>query len=77
MLWASYCDSLIEGAAMSKLVFEVTQESDGGYCARALTENIFTQGDSWQELRLNVEDAVTAFFFDQIEKPMSLLRLRA
>jgi len=49
---------------MAELVFEVVQESDGGYCAECLTENIFTQADSWEELRQNVVEAVTAFFFD-------------
>ena len=37
-----------------ELVFEVVQESDGGYCAECLTENIFTEGDTWEELRKNV-----------------------
>ena len=32
---------------------------------RMLTENIFTQGDSWDELRQNVREAVSAFFFDR------------
>ena len=50
---------------MDELIFEVTQEADGGYVAECLTENIFTQGDSWEELRSNVKEAVTAFFFDQ------------
>ena len=50
---------------MDELIFEVTQEADGGYVAECLTENIFTQGDSWEELRNNVKEAVTAFFFDQ------------
>lgn len=49
---------------MTELVFEVVQEADGGYCAECLTENIFTQGDSWEELRRNVVEAVSAFFFD-------------
>ena len=50
---------------MSELVFEVTQETDGGYSAECLTENIFTEGDSWNELRKNVREAVSAFFFDR------------
>jgi hypothetical protein len=50
---------------MSELIFEVTQESDGGYCAECLTESIFTQGDSWEELRANVKEAVGAFYFDK------------
>lgn len=50
---------------MSELVFEVLQQADGGYCTDCLTENIFTQGDTWDELRNNVLEAVTAFFFDR------------
>jgi hypothetical protein len=49
---------------MVDLVFEVTQEADGGYCAECLTENIFTEGNTWAELRSNVIDATAAFFFD-------------
>jgi hypothetical protein len=49
---------------MNELVFEVVQ-ADGGYCAECLTESIFTQADSWDELRRNVREAVNAFFFDR------------
>jgi hypothetical protein len=45
------------------LVFEVIQESDGGYCAECLTENIFTEADTWDQLRKNVLEATSAFFF--------------
>jgi hypothetical protein len=51
---------------MTELIFEVTQESDGGYCAECLTENIFTEADSWDELRRNVIEAVNAFYFDRV-----------
>ena len=47
-----------------ELVFAVIKESDRGYSAECLTENIVTQGDTWDELRVNVTDAVEAFFFD-------------
>jgi hypothetical protein len=50
---------------MSELVFEAVQEADGGYCAERLTENIFTQGDTWDGLRRNVVEAPAAFFFDR------------
>ena len=53
---------------MAELVFEVVQESDGGYCAECLTENIFTLGDTWEGLRKNVIEATSAFFFDR-ERP--------
>ena len=58
---------------MQELVFEVTQEADGGYCAECLTESIFTQADNWDELRRNVVEAVSAYFFDQ--KPPASVRL--
>ena len=50
---------------MDEIVFEVTQEADGGYCAECLTESIFTQGDTWEDLRANVKEAVEAFYFDR------------
>jgi len=49
---------------MQELVFEVVQEADGGFCAECLTESIFTQADSWDELRSNVVEAVNAYYFD-------------
>jgi predicted RNase H-like HicB family nuclease len=48
-----------------ELIFEVTQEPDGGYVAECLTESIVTQADSWDELRANVREAVAAFCYDQ------------
>ncbi|MDD5201070.1 MAG: type II toxin-antitoxin system HicB family antitoxin [Terrimicrobiaceae bacterium] len=45
-----------------EIVFSVTQETDGGFVAECLTHDIFTQGDTWEELRANVQEAVTAYF---------------
>ena len=60
---------------MSELVFEVSQEADGGFVAECLTEGIFTQADNWEELRNNVKAATSAYFFDRTERP-SAIRLR-
>jgi len=49
---------------VSELVFEVREEAAGGYSAECLTENIFTQGDTWEELRAKVKDETEAYFFD-------------
>jgi predicted RNase H-like HicB family nuclease len=49
---------------MNEIVFEVNQEADGGFCAECLTESIFTQADTWDELRANAYEAVKAFYFD-------------
>ena len=50
---------------MKELVFEVTQEADGGFVAEALGESIITEADSWEGLRTNVREAVRAFYFDR------------
>jgi predicted RNase H-like HicB family nuclease len=58
-------------ASKDELVFKVIQESDGGYVARCLTEGIVTQGDTWEELKDMVKDAVEGYFFDA-PKPRSV-----
>ena len=60
---------------MNELVFEVVQAADGGYSAECLTESIFTQADSWEELRRKVIKAVNAFYFDQSAPAGVRLRL--
>ncbi len=48
----------------TEIVFSVAQEQDGGFVAECLSHDIFTQGDTWDELRRNVQEAVNAYFFD-------------
>jgi len=48
-----------------EIVFSVTQETDGGYVAECLSHDIFTEGNTWEELRSNAREAVSAYFFDQ------------
>jgi len=52
------------GPHISELVFEVTEAPEGGYTAVCLTESIVTEGDTWEELRAMVKDAVEGYFFD-------------
>ncbi len=56
--------SQANSAVNGELVFKVIQEPDGGYVAQCLTEGIVTQGDTWEELKNMVKDAVEAYFFD-------------
>jgi predicted RNase H-like HicB family nuclease len=58
-----------------EIVFTVTQESDGGFVAECLSQDIFTQGDTWEELRANVREAVAAYFFDQTKPAVVRLHL--
>ena len=61
---------------MNEVVFQIVQESDGGYVAECLEENIFTEADTWDELRSNVRDAVNGFFFDA-PKPKNIRLLKS
>ncbi len=61
---------------MRELIFEVTQEDDGGFCAECLTESIVTEADTWDQLRQNVKEVVRAFYFDQPERLPASIRLR-
>jgi hypothetical protein len=63
------CDFVLTGFSevMADLIFEVVQESDGGFVAECLTEPIVTQGDDWVSLREAVADAVRGYFFDAPE----------
>lgn len=54
-----------------EIVFSVTQEADGGYVAECLSHDIFTQGDSWEQHRANVKEAVAGYFFYQ-PKPKAI-----
>jgi hypothetical protein len=48
-----------------EIVFNVTQEGDGGFFTKCFSHDIFTEGDTWEQLRANVREAVSAYFFDQ------------
>lgn len=48
-----------------EIVFSVTTEADGGFVAECLSHDIFTQGDTWEDLRRHAQEAVEGFFFDQ------------
>ena len=61
---------------MSEIIFEVREdEADGGYNAAALGHDIFTEGDTLSELRANVREAVSAYFFDQPKPAVVRLHL--
>ena len=47
-----------------EIVFSVYQESDGGFVGECLSHDIFTEGDSWDQMRANVQEAVNASFYD-------------
>ena len=55
---------------MTEIIFEVTEdEVDGGYSASALGHGIHTQGESVEEIRSNVKEAVDCYFDDTMPRP--------
>lgn len=60
--------------AMKEIVFEILQETDGGFTAKSMGESIFTQADSWKKLKTNVREAVLSFYFNSA--PPVSIRLR-
>jgi hypothetical protein len=47
-----------------ELIFEVRDAEDGGSRARGLGHAIFTEADTWEELRANVLEATALHFED-------------
>lgn len=52
-----------------ELIFEVRDDEEGGYYARALSHAIFTEAETWDELRANVLEAASLHFEDDGVQP--------
>lgn len=71
------CDSLQREypCRMGEIIFEIREdEVDGGCCASALGVGIHTEGDTLEELRANVKEAVDCYFDGATEGP-KIIRL--
>ncbi len=49
-----------------EIIFAVEESPEGGYEARALGHPIFTQGETMQELREMVRQAVHCYFEEEV-----------
>ncbi len=59
----------------TEIIFEVSEdELDGGWSASALGFGIHTEGETLDELRRNVREAVDCYFDDSMDRPR-LIRL--
>jgi predicted RNase H-like HicB family nuclease len=52
-----------------ELIFEIRDGEEGGFCAHALGHAIFTEGETWEELRANVLEAVELHFENGPARP--------
>lgn len=63
---------------MKELLFQVEPDEDGGYIARTKLVNgsIITQGDTLDELKVMIKDAVAGYFFDKPDEMPQTIRLQ-
>lgn len=59
---------------IKELIFLVEEDAEGGYNAKALGESIFTEGETLEEIRNNIKDALRCHFEKEEEIP-SVIRL--
>jgi len=57
-----------------EIIFLVEETPEGGYTAKALGHSIFTQGETLEELKVNIQSAL-ACHFDEKEYVPSVIRL--
>ena len=58
---------------MNEIIFLVEPDPEGGYTAQALGYSIFTEADTWDELKTAVQGAVKCHF-EEHERP-TMVRL--
>ncbi len=59
---------------MNEITFLVEEAPEGGYTARALDHSIFTEADTWEELKKAAQEAVRCHF-EEGQQPR-VIRLR-
>jgi predicted RNase H-like HicB family nuclease len=59
---------------MNEIIFILEEDIEGGYTARALEFPIFTQGETMEELKGNIRDALRCHF-DEEDKIPKVIRL--
>ena len=51
--------------SLKEIIFIVEEAAEGGYTANALGYSIFTEADSWEELKEMIRDAVKCHFNEE------------
>ena len=55
---------------MTEILFTVDEAPEGGLAARAVGHSIFTEADTLDELRANIQEAVECHFDDPVTVTM-------
>ncbi|MCX7796176.1 MAG: 2-oxoisovalerate dehydrogenase [bacterium] len=59
---------------LKEIIFVVEEDPEGGYNAKALGYSIFTEGETLEELKENIKDAIRCYF-DSAEDMPDIIRL--
>lgn len=54
---------------MKEIVFLINEAEEGGYTARALGESIFTEAETMEELKKNIQEVLECHFDNPADKP--------
>ncbi|MHB1545930.1 MAG: type II toxin-antitoxin system HicB family antitoxin [bacterium] len=54
---------------MNEILFIIEEDIESGYTARALGYSIFTEGETMEELRNNIKDALECYFENKSDIP--------
>ncbi len=54
---------------MKEIIFIIEDDIEGGYTAKALGLSIFTEGETIEELKKNIKDALRCHFDNEDEIP--------
>jgi hypothetical protein len=57
---------------MTEIIFIVEESPEGGYEAKALGHSIFTEGETIEELRQNIKEAIHCHFENNAPKIVRL-----
>lgn len=60
---------------LNEIIFLIEEAPEGGYTARALGYSIFTEADTWTELKEALQDAVRCHFEDNQRPAMIRLHM--
>lgn len=55
---------------VKEIIFIVEEDPEGGYNAKSLGDSIFTEGDTLEDLKKNIKDALKCHFDKEIDIPV-------
>lgn len=59
---------------MNEIIFLIEDDPEGGYNAQALGYSIFTEGETVEEIKENITDALSCYF-NKLEDIPKIIRL--